>query len=546
VKKKPGAKKSLSERIDNAIAFAFPKWALKRTAARFGRRHLLSTLNAYRGADKTRLNVGWRVTSGSADQDILPDLDALRERARDLNRNNDIAAGVTSTIVNNVVGNGISPQSRIDAEAVGLSETEAEEYQKRAEDVWARWIETADATGRLDFNGVQSLAERKKVEDGDVIAIPVMLDEPGRPYSLGVEVVEADRLATPRDRASDKNVRAGVELDEDGRPLAYFIRKTHPGNSTVGERGSSGSDGFLRLEAFNPKTGRRNVFHLFDQQRPGQTRGVPLFAPVLGLFNTLADYIEAELVSNRVAACFSAFITKTDALGAATANAAGQTDASGRRIETIEPGFVEYLSPGEKVDFAQPNKPGGNFDAFVVRIIRGIASGIGLSYEAVSRDYSKVNFSSARAAILEDRKNYRVRQGRQIRNLGQPFWEMLLEEAFLRGDLGDVPFMQFPYEMTRADWNPPGWEWVDPVKEVKAAETALQLNLTTLADELAKQGRDWEEILRQRSREEILRNELGLPAPGAGAAPATFIDEPGGDEITLGAQRIANAAGGIR
>jgi len=516
--------------IDNALGVLAPRFALKREAARYARDQFRQlTAGAYRGANSTRLKNAWTTTSGSADQDILPDLDTLRERSRELNRDDGFACGITESIVTNVVGDGIKPQSRVDPEAVGLSQSAVDEFQKRAEDAWNRWIEFADLTAAQDFYRLQSLVERKRLEDGDVLAMPLMDGVPGSDFSLAIQIIEADRLATPTGRTG--SVRGGVEIDSMGRPVKYYIRKAHPGNTTIGN--GTASRQFAEVEAFNSQ-GRRNVFHLFDRERPEQNRGVPLFSSVLSLFHDLSNYVESELVSARVGACYSAFITKSDPAAAMSAAASGAAESDGSRREGLEPGLIEYLAPGESVTFGNPTRPGATFDAFVIRILRAIAAGVGISYELVARDYSKVNFSSARAAILEDRRGFRVRQARHVAQFSQPVWEMVLEEAFLRGELGTVPFMQNRDAFTNAVWNPPGWQWVDPLKEVQAAEKALSLNLTTLADELSSQGKDYEEVLRQVAKERALMNELGIkqaPASAPAFARSTPAKDNGGSRF---------------
>jgi capsid protein len=147
----------------------------------------------------------------------------------------------------------------------------------------------------------------------------------------------------------------------------------------------------------------------------------------------------------------------------------------------------------------------------VDRILRAISAALGLPYELVAKDFSKTNYSSARAALLEARRYFKVRQEWLAQKLCQPVWEMLLEEAYLRGELKANNFYDKRLDWVRARWIAPGWSWVDPLKEVKASKEAITGNISSLADEAAGQGKDWEEILEQRAREEQKRKELGLP-----------------------------------
>lgn len=496
-------KMTLSERIDGVVAVFSPKAALQRKMYRLA----LKQAGSYRGADKSRLRSSWLPGSGSADEDLLNELPDLRDRSRDLNRNDAHAAGITNTMVSNVVGTGIRPQSRIDRDSVGIDDTTADQFQQRAERAWQKWIPFADAGDRQDFYEIQQLVERQMLENGEVIVIPIMVIDNRRPYRLALDIIESDRLATPSDLRSNKSIRSGVELGERGEPVAYYIRKSHPGDMAYKYRTPT-SDQFIRYPARN-ELGRPNILHLYWIKRPGQTRGEPFFAPVMTYFKDLSDYMEAELVAARVAACFAAFIKKTNPYDAAIGRA-GSTNSKSQRIESIEPGMIEYLNPGEEVSQVSPNRPGGTFEPFVERILRAISSALNLPYEVVAKDFSRTNYSSARAALLEARRFFRVRQDFIAKKLCNPIWEMLLEEAYLLGELPVLNFYDNRIDLVRARWIAPGWGWVDPTKEVEASRESIDGNLSTLADEAAALGKDWEEVLEQRAREEKRLRELNL------------------------------------
>jgi lambda family phage portal protein len=176
--------------------------------------------------------------------------------------------------------------------------------------------------------------------------------------------------------------------------------------------------------------------------------------------------------------------------------------------------------PGESITSFNPQRPSATFEPFVDRILRAISAALGLPYELVAKDFSKTNYSSARAALLEARRYFKVRQEWLAQKLCQPVWEMLLEEAYLRGEIDAGNFYEKGRPMpawVRARWIAPGWSWVDPLKEVKASREAIAGNISSLADEVAGQGKDWEEILEQRAREEQKRKELDLPEMAAGS-----------------------------
>ncbi len=508
-------------------------------------RSAMQVLSAYNGAAKTRLRSNWSPASGSADADLLPDLPTLRDRSRDLNRNDAHAAAITSTIVENVIGTGIRPQCMLDEKALGLTPAEAKEFRRQAERAWWRWHKTADAQNRMDFDEIQKLIQRQILENGEVLLLPLMIkDEPWRPYQLALEVIEADRLETPLDKLGDPTIRDGVVIGSRGQPIGYWIRTKHPGDVT----------GFITKETVTPtyryyparnKAGRPNVIHLYHVKRPGQTRGEPFFAPVMGYFKDLSDVLEAKLVTERVAACFSAFITKNDPYQGMQ-GAVSSLNSKNQPIQEFEPGMIAYLGAGEDIKIASPNNPGGNFSPFVDTVLRGIGAALGLPLELVLKDFSKTNYSSARAALLEARRFFRGYQQWFAARVCQPVWEMVTEEAWLREDLPPVNlFTDQRDEYLAARWIYPGWGWVDPVKEVESSTMAINATLSTLAEECASQGRDWEEVMEQQKREQDKRKELGMdpvvPIAGKPGQPPPEEEEPEQEKEPVPEEEPANA-----
>ena len=124
-----------------------------------------------------------------------------------------------------------------------------------------------------------------------------------------------------------------------------------------------------------------------------------------------------------------------------------------------------------------------------------------LPYEILAKDFSQTNYSSARASLLEARKFFHVRQTWLAKRLCQPCWEMVLEEAWLRGELTAPDFLDQKREYCKARWIPNGWQWVDPVKEANGAQISLKNNMTTLSNILASRGEDLDETLETRARE---------------------------------------------
>jgi lambda family phage portal protein len=481
-----------------------------------------SSGSRFEGARANRLMMDWVISSLGTNP--LPwELDTLRDRSRDRALNDPIAASIPQTITVNVVGPGLQPQSRLRAEKLGISEDAAEELQAQAEAVFDLWQPQADAAGRLDFAEVQALVMRKIIEDGEILINLPMIKDSFRPLGRALEMVAADRLATPLGKRG-QGIFQGIELgDERQEPRRYWIRKAH---KNVGDMELPSFE-FSGIPARDGQ-GRPLILHIFATQQPGQARGVPHFAPVLKYFKNMADSLDAEVVAQKVAACLSAVIIRSDP----TMNTFPTvTDpGTGKKLVKLEPGMVPTLGIGEDLKIIDFKKDGQTFDIFLTKVLRIIGNALGLPYELLLKDFSKTNYSSARAALLEAWRGFLYWRSWLTRKLCQPVWELVLEEAYLRGLFRVRDFYANRAEYCRAVWIGPGRGWVDPVKEIVAAKLEEDYNYATLADQCASQGRDWEDVLKQKAREMKRRKELGLPEPLAAQVQVVVPQETTGEQ----------------
>jgi len=499
----PDARPQEPNILDRVIGYLSPAWAKRRAADRF-----MAIATQYRSAATTRLLSNWALGQEDATPDAW-ELSTLRERSRDLNRNDPVASGATETMSINIVGHGLQPQARIRAERIGIDEGLAKKLNRQAESIWQDWSARADNANKLDFDEIQFLALRKIIEDGESIAIPTMAPDKWRKIKRSVELIEADRLE------SSQNVQ-GITFGSRGEPKTYHIKSTN----------DKGKIKYNDIPALD-KYGRPKILHVFPTKRPGQRRGVPYFAPVISHFKHLADYLEAEVVAMRVAACLAIFITKDDPMSAAYNTSTSTETGTGKRIQGIEPGMVDYLGVGESINVVDPKRPGDNFAPFLEGILRLIGVSLGLPYEILVKDFSKTNYSSARAALLEGRRLFMTWRRWFARRFCQPLYDLVLEEAYLR-DMFDAPrFYDFRSEYTRAAWIGGAWGWVDPVKEVDSSRKAIDYGLSTLAEEAAGQGRDWEEILEQQAREKQRAKDLGITLSTAGKNESSGNEKEG-------------------
>ena len=277
----------------------------------------------------------------------------------------------------------------------------------------------------------------------------------------------------------------GIEFDALGRRRAYWLYPTHPGDG----RGAMVSH---RVPA-------DRVLHLFDRLRPGQVRGVPWFAPVMLKLRDLDAYDEAELVRKKIEACFAAFVTGVqdeETLGKA------RTAADGTRIETFEPGMIEYLEPGRDVKFASPAASGG-YAEYMRMQLHAIAAGVGLTYELLTGDLSQVNYSSIRAGLIEFRRLMEALQWQLlVPGLCQPVWRRFVLAAQAAGKL--------PNGEIDADWTAPRFEAVDPMKDIQADILAVRAGVMTLKEAIARQGYEPAQVLAEIAAINAELDQLGI------------------------------------
>ncbi len=494
--------------IDRGIAFISPTWGLKRAGARLR----LEMANQFRGSDTSRLMSDWLTSSLFISTPLVTELEQLRARSQDLNRNDPVASSITDTLVTNVIGQGLRPQSRIRAELLGISEEEAQKLRRLAESGFAKWAKFADAGNRQDFNGLQALAFRKVVEDGEVLANLPRVGDSWRIIPRAIELVEAERLSTPYGKGG---IFQGIELGQKrGEPRRYWIRKANdtqndfewPRYEWVGIPARDGQ-------------GRPMILHPYIAKRPGQLRGIPFFSSALTYFKNLSDYLSAEVVAAKIAACLAIFITNQDPMVAATAAVGGTDAVSGKGLEFIEPGMINRLRPGEAIQVVEQKRGGETFSSFVEQIMKIIGASVGLPLELVLKDFTRTTYSSARASLLEARRYFNLLRSWFGQSFCQPVWEAVLEELYVAGHFPVRNFYANRTEYCRAQWIGGGWGWVDPTKEVEAAITAINAGLSTHAREISGQGEDWEEMFEQLVQEKAYAKALGLTftSPGAKA-----------------------------
>lgn len=496
--------------FDRAIAAVSPGTAVRRAYDR----HRLSIIDSgysNHGASHTKKSLaGWLYGGGSAKEDIGENLSTLRQRSRDLYMGVPLATGAIKTCRTNVVGSGLRLKSQIDYEALGMQEEEARALETVIEREFALWADSpACDLERLDnFYELQQLAFLNWLMSGDVIVTLPVTKRANMPYDLRLHLIEADRLSNPDGRI-DPHIVGGVETNAAGEVVAYHISKHHPLSYDMMETG------WVRVEAWGEKTGRRNVLHIMNRERIGQRRGVPFLAPVIEALKQLGRYTDAELVAAVVSGYFTVFIEKdggsSDGAFGEVVPVEDQVDAGDENTLELAPGAIMDLNEGEKAHDMNPGRPNTAFDGFVVAICRQIGAALEIPYELLVKNFN-ASYSASRGALLEAWKMFRMYRTWLSADFCQPTYEEWFAEAVAKGRINAPGFFTDPIRRkayTGAEWNGPAQGLLNPVQEVTAAEKRVQNGFSTRTRESTEMnGSDFWQNAAQLKREEAIMKEV--------------------------------------
>lgn len=485
----------------------------------------------------------WLPPSQSADRDILPQKRMADARVRDMYRNDAYVMSGANLRRNEIVGGyymlNAQPMTRI---LLGKHDEKWEEaFQEEVEEKFFLWAESddcwADATRRLTFSGLVRQVMGMDVIYGEALALAEWSreDEFMRTHNTSIRLVDLDRLATPHTKFGDPKIIGGVQVDDRHIPQGYHIRKAHP------------------TERFDPKSqewefvpirkpwGRRQALHLFEAMRPGQTRGIAEMTTGLMEMRMMKDFRATVLQNAFVQATYAAsiesdldtkdifarlgggnlgdddlFDTVSNYMGAylkAVSDYAGdskQFQLNGVRIPHLPPGSKLHMQP------AGSGGPLGN--EFEQSLLRYLAAILGVSYEELSKDYSKTNYSSAKAGKVDSGKFMLAKKRMVADRFASMVYRLWLEESLNKGLIEAGNYSKLPnfYEpgfaaaYSNAGWIGAGRGQIDELKETQAATLRVKYNHSTDEQEIARHGQDWRRVYRQRAREKKLREDLGI------------------------------------
>jgi len=481
----------------------------------------------------------WQPALWSPDNEVNIYRDRIVSRVRDMARNDGWASGSVTRILDNAIGANFRPIAKVDYRALamqtGLKAFDAkwgDEYGRAVEAAWRTWANDpnryCDVERKKTVSQMLRLAFRHKLVDGDALAVlQYRTDRLGHGrarYATTVQIIDPDRLSNPQQVFDMLKIRGGVEIDDDGVPVAYHIRKAHMGDWWSAEK-------TMTWERVPRETawGRPIVVHDFDGDRAAQHRGSSIFTPIVQRLKMLIKYDEVELEASILNAVFGAYITSPydpslleDSLDTSNEVFAYQDMRKEyhdeKRLSLQSGARIPILAPGEGISTVNAARPNSNFAAFESAALRNVAAALGISTQQLTQDWSDVNYSSARSAMLEAWKTLTRRRDDFASGFAQPIFSSFIEELH---DIGEVPlpagapeFLAAKAAYCRAQWMGPGRGWVDPVAEKKGAILGMDSGMSTLEMEVSENvGEDWEELLDQRAREIEAFKERGLPVP---------------------------------
>lgn len=481
-----------------------------------------------------RLASGWASSSSSINADLATALHTLRARSRDWCMNTDAGERYVSLVQDNLIG---SEPPRLQMRLRSGDEARDRQVNAAVESAWRAFCEAGacDLTGQLSFVDCCRAMVEAAARDGEFLARHVR-DRQAFAHGYALQLLDVDRIDTARNEApaapGARTIRLGVELSPAlyGRRTALYLQSAHPGDP-----GSSLAPRFI-----SDRVDIANLVHGFVLRRPEQLRGYPWTAGILREANQLSAYQQYAVVAAKIGAAKMGFyVTDKDVLEDPL-TLEELRNANGELVQDVEAGMLEALPPGVTFQSFDPDYPHANYGAFVTDTKRGLATGLNVAHHNLSGDMTGVNYSSARIAELAERRFWRARQrwfiGAFVRPVFRQWLECALVVGAVRADNGQpLPGTMLGEILAAARFQPPGWAWVDPQADIKAAIEACGGDLRSLRQVCDENGVDLDDVLSDNA--ELLKRyeELGLPVPvwlqrsTPGAQPAAApADKPDG------------------
>lgn len=491
------------------------------------------------GALRTsRETAQWNPSFRSPDQVINTAKLVADARGRDSVQNDGYGLNAVSIHRDSIVGAQFRVNTAPKWRAIGADEGWADEFQQTVEERFGLAAESndcwLDAQRVNTFTGQVRLAVAGFCVSGEVLASAEWIRERSRPFKTAVQMILPDRLCNPDGVPDRIDMRRGVGRDARGKPVSYSIRQGY-----ITDPYGLNNFTWNTIPARTP-WGRRQIIHIIEQLLPDQSRGIADMVSTLKQMRMTKQFQDVTLQNAVVNASYAAAIESelpgeviTAAMGGGQMiqgadspyivaigdylNSLG-TYLGGANNIRMDGVMIPHLFPGTKLNMKPVGTPGGVGTDFEGSLLRHVAAGLGVSYEELSKDYSKVSYSSARTSIANTGRFMAARKKAVADRYATEVYALWLEEDWNAGNLPRPkgkgfghfyePLMKEAY--TACSWIGSGVGQIDELKETQAAILRVQAGFTTFEQECAKFGTDYRDVFTQKAREEGLIEKLGL------------------------------------
>jgi lambda family phage portal protein len=404
---------------------------------------------------------------------LASDLPTLRARSQYEFLNNPLVKGVVKTYGDDIAGpNG--PTLTV--------QSDDDNYNKILEQIWREWWVRPDLNGVFSGVDILNLSMYQVWTVGDYLWQIVTDREAKGPIQSRVLLIHPRRMTTPYDKTGDDSVVLGVRRSKTGKPLSYYIEEAPQG------------EGLQRYSLEYAEVPAADMVHGFEHLDSEQVRGFPWLTSCLPVVAELRDYDQQVLEAAKMAAALAVLLfARNPDVGFAVVN----------ETTEIESGTMKTLPPGYEAMQVTPHQPPAVYRDFRAERMRELGRPVGMPLLTVNLDARGHSWSSARLDRDVYHSGLRVQQG----GINRTGLNRLLDVVRREAELALLIPMRSDVKYV---WTWPVFSSIDPLKEAKGATERLQSGTSTLAQECAALGEDWEEVIEQRKREQEGLRKAGL------------------------------------
>lgn len=479
--------------VDNAVGIFAPKSALKR---KIYRAKLSGKRTAqYAAAKKNRLTGNYANVNSNVNAVIGASSASIRASVQQLVRDFPFFQKAVNSVCEYVVGGGVLFQSRVQNASGDLNSTAI----TKIEDGFNFFADDCEIGGNLHFYEMQDLAKRQELETGEFIFVRHEIKRiKGReryiPFCL--QMIEPDWLTTYNVKNVQKEnaIDQGIEYDvKTGEVKAYHFTDPDSWGKTT------------RMPA-------SRVIHGFKTKRPGQLRGISPFAPSILICQEMQDLLDSEIDAAKLASKWLAIVETTDISARQSGLPLGQQGSGDedKKIDELENAIIEYLAPNEKITLASNDRPGTNFYPAIQLMLRMVAVSVDLPYELISMDYHGLTYSSARTVRNDFAHALKPTISRLMRQESIPMFYDALDYMVLYDKITLAGYQNNKQRYRMAEWQPPGMEAVDPLRETKSNIDLINAGLKSPQEHAKSRGRDLERIYKEIQQAQELKEKYNI------------------------------------